>query len=113
TGDYTRNGIELQRLKDKLGTRSLPSAEVILRDARGTRIGEPGRGVPTIIEMVVHTRMDCALGNAGVLARAVGEAVHYARGRTAFGRRLVEQPLMRMVLADLLLEREASLALAF
>jgi len=111
--DGARNGIELQRLKDKLGTRSLASAEVVLRDAVGTRIGEPGRGVPTIIEMVVHTRMDCSLGNAGILARAVGEAVNHARGRAAFGRQLVDQPLMRMVLADLLLEREASLALAY
>jgi putative acyl-CoA dehydrogenase len=108
-----RNGIELQRLKDKLGTRSLASAEVVLAGAVGTRIGEPGRGVPTIIEMVVHTRMDCAIGNAGILARAVGEVVHHARGRAAFGRPLVDQPLMRMVLADLLLERDASLALAY
>jgi putative acyl-CoA dehydrogenase len=111
--DGARNGIELQRLKDKLGTRSLASAEVLLNGAHGTRIGEPGRGVPTIIEMVVHTRMDCSLGNAGILARAVGEAVHHVRGRQAFGRPLVDQPLMRMVLADLLLEREASLALAY
>ena len=109
----SRNGIELQRLKDKLGTRSLASAEVVLRGARATRIGESGRGVPTIIEMVVHTRMDCCLGNAGILARAVGEAVNHVRGRAAFGRTLVDQPLMRMVLADLLLEREASLALAY
>ncbi len=111
--DGSRNGIELQRLKDKLGTRSLASAEVILRNAHATRIGESGRGVPTIIEMVVHTRMDCSLGNAGILARAVGEAVNHVRGRAAFGRTLVDQPLMRMVLADLLLEREASLALAY
>lgn len=108
-----RNGVELQRLKDKLGTRSLASAEVVLRAAHATRIGEPGRGVPTIMEMVVHTRMDCSLGNAGILARAVGEAVNHVRGRAAFGRTLVDQPLMRMVLADLLLEREAALALAY
>ncbi len=111
--DGSRNGIELQRLKDKLGTRSLASAEVILRGAQATRIGDAGRGVPTIIEMVVHTRMDCCLGNAGILARAVGEAVNHVRGRAAFGRTLVDQPLMRMVLADLLLEREAALALAY
>ena len=111
--DGSRNGVELQRLKDKLGTRSLASAEVVFRGAHASRIGEPGRGVPTIIEMVVHTRMDCSLGNAGILARAVGEAVSHARGRAAFGRTLVDQPLMRMVLADLLLEREASLALAY
>ncbi|MCW2928654.1 MAG: hypothetical protein JWM86_2622 [Thermoleophilia bacterium] len=111
--DGSRNGIHIQRLKDKLGTRSLASGEVLLEDARGTRIGDPGRGVPTIIEMVVHTRMDCCLGNAGILARAVGEAVNHARGRAAFGGLLVDQPLMRMVLADLLLEREAALALAY
>jgi putative acyl-CoA dehydrogenase len=112
-GRGERNGIEIQRLKDKLGTRSLASGEIIFNGARGTRIGEPGRGVPTIIEMVVHTRMDCSLGNAGILARAVGEVVNHARGRSAFGRVLVDQPLMRMVLADLLLEREAALALAY
>lgn len=111
--DGSRNGLELQRLKDKLGTRSLASAEVVLDGALATRIGEAGRGVPTIIEMVVHTRMDCVLGNAGILARAVGEAVNHVRGRAAFGAPLVEQPLMRMVLADLLLEREAALALAY
>ena len=111
--DGSRNGIELQRLKDKLGTRSLASCEVVLDGARATRIGEPGRGVPTIIEMVVHTRMDCTIGNAGILARAVGEAVNHCRTRSAFGARLVDQPLMRMVLADLLLEREASLAIAY
>lgn len=112
-GRGTRNGVELQRLKDKLGTRSLPSAEVVFDGAVATRIGGAGRGVPTIIEMVVHTRMDCVLGNAGILARAVGEAVNHVRGRAAFGARLVEQPLMRMVLADLLLEREAALALGY
>ena len=110
--DGVRNGIELQRLKDKLGTRSLASAEVVFRGASATRIGRPGRGVPTIIEMVVHTRMDCVLGSAGIMARAVGEAVNNARGRAAFGATLVEQPLMRVVLADLLLEREGALALA-
>ena len=111
--DGTRNALQLQRLKDKLGTRSLASAEVVLAGALGTRVGEPGRGVPTIIEMVVHTRMDCSLGNAGILARAIGEVVNHARGRETFGGALVDQPLMRMVLADLLLEREAALALSY
>ncbi|MCW2923222.1 MAG: isovaleryl-CoA dehydrogenase [Thermoleophilia bacterium] len=111
--DGSRNAIQLQRLKDKLGTRSLASAEVVFAGAHAQRVGAPGRGVPTIIEMVVHTRMDCCLGSAGILARAVGEAVHHTRGRRAFGRPLVEQPLMRAVLADLLLEREAALALAY
>lgn len=111
--DGTRNGIELQRLKDKLGTRSLASAEVILRNARAHRVGVPGAGVRTIIDMVVHTRMDCAIGSTGIMTRAVQEAVSHACGRRAFGKRLVEQPLMRMTLADLAIEREASLALAF
>jgi putative acyl-CoA dehydrogenase len=111
--DGSRNGFELQRLKDKLGTRSLASAEVILRDTYATRVGEPGRGIATIIEMVVHTRMDCAIGSAGLMARAVAETVHYARKREAFGAVLEAQPQMRTVLADIVLEREASLALAY
>lgn len=111
--DGARNGIVVQRLKDKLGTRSLASAEVVLDRARATRIGDAGRGVPTIMQMVVGTRMDCAIGSAGLLARAVGEVVHGARQRHAFGAALVDQPLMRMVLADLALEREGALALAF
>jgi putative acyl-CoA dehydrogenase len=111
--DGSRNGIVVQRLKDKLGTRSLASAEVVFDRARGERIGGPGRGVPTIMQMVVGTRMDCAIGSAGVMARALDEVTHFARERRAFGAHLIDQPLMRMVLADLLLEREAALALAF
>ena len=107
-----RNRIELQQLKEKLGTRSLASAEVMFRDAEGERVGAPGDGVRTIIDMVAHTRMDCALGSTGIMSRAVLEAVNHARGRAAFGRPLVDQPLMRTVLADLALEREAALALS-
>lgn len=113
TDEGERNGIEIQRLKDKLGTRSLASAEVIFNGSRATRIGAPGRGIATIIEMVVHTRMDCAIGSTGILSRAIAETLHYVRGRSAFGNKLVDQPLMRSVLADLLLEREASLALVY
>jgi putative acyl-CoA dehydrogenase len=110
--DGARNRIELQQLKDKLGTRSLASAEVMLREAEGERVGAPGEGIRTIIDMVAHTRMDCALGSTGIMSRAVLEAVHHARGRAAFGKQLVDQPLMRTVLADLALEREAALALS-
>ncbi len=103
-------GFELQRLKDKLGTRSLPSSEVELRSVCGRLVGEEGRGVPAIIEMVNHTRLDCMLGTAAGMRRAVAEAVHHARHRSAFGALLVEQPAMRNVLADLAIESEAATA---
>jgi putative acyl-CoA dehydrogenase len=105
-------GFELQRLKDKLGTRSLPSSEVEFRRVRGRLVGEEGRGVPAIIEMVNHTRLDCILGTAGGMRRAVAEAVHHARHRSAFGALLAEQPAMRNVLADLAIESEAATAAA-
>jgi putative acyl-CoA dehydrogenase len=105
-------GFEIQRLKDKLGTRSLASAEVEFRGVRGRLLGTEGRGVATIIEMVAHTRLDCILGTAAGMRRAVAEAVHHARHREAFGARLVDQPAMRNVLADLALESEAATAAA-
>ncbi len=105
-------GFELQRLKDKLGTRSLPSSEVEFRSVRGHLVGEEGRGVPTIIEMVNHTRLDCILGTTAGMRRAVSEAVHHARHRRAFGARLVEHPAMKNVLADLAVESEAATAAA-
>jgi putative acyl-CoA dehydrogenase len=105
-------GMELQRLKDKLGTRSLASSEIELRGAPARRLGEEGRGVRTIIEMVTHTRLDCLIGSAGGMRRAVAEAVHHARGRRAFGDRLADQPLMVNVLADLAIESEAASAAA-
>ena len=101
-------GMEFQRLKDKLGTRSLPSSEVEFRGARGRLTGEEGRGVPAIIRMVNHTRLDCLLGSATGLRRATLEAIHHARHRSAFGALLVEQPAMRNVLADLAIESEAA-----
>ena len=101
-------GMEFQRLKDKLGTRSLPSSEVEFRGARGWLIGDEGRGVPTIIRMVNHTRLDCLIGSASSMRRATLEAIHHARHRSAFGARLVEQPAMRNVLADLAIESEAA-----
>jgi putative acyl-CoA dehydrogenase len=110
--DGTKNGFNIQRLKDKLGTRSLASAEVEFDHAVAWMVGEEGRGVPTIIEMVNHTRLDCVLGSAAVMRRAVAEATHHAAYRSAFGAPLLEQPLMQNVLADLCVESEAATLLA-
>jgi putative acyl-CoA dehydrogenase len=105
-------GMEFQRLKDKLGTRSLPSSEVEFRGAPGRLIGEEGRGVPAIIRMVNHTRLDCLLGSTTSIRRGTLEAVHHARHRSAFGALLADQPAMRNVLADLALESDAATAAA-
>jgi putative acyl-CoA dehydrogenase len=102
------DGFEIVRLKDKLGNRSNASAEIRLDGARGVLVGEEGRGVATIIDMVVETRLDCVLGSAALQREAVAQAVHWCEGRTAFGRLLVDQPLMRNVLADLCVESDAS-----
>ena len=109
--DGTRNAFHIQRLKDKLGNKANASSEIEYHDTFAHRLGEEGRGVQTIIEMVHHTRLDTALAPAGLMRAALGEAVHWARGRTAFQRRLIDQPLMRAVLADLALEAEAALML--
>jgi putative acyl-CoA dehydrogenase len=106
--DGSRNAIAIERLKDKLGNRSNASAELGLDGAWARLVGEEGRGVATIIEMVVHTRLDCVLGSAGLMRQAVAEATHHAAHRTAFGRPLADQPLMRNVLADLCVESEAA-----
>ena len=106
-------GFRIQRLKDKLGTRSLPSSEVEFHAVRGTLVGEEGRGVRTIIRMVNHTRLDCLIGSAAGIRWGTANATHHARHRSAFGKPLVEQPLMRNVLADLQLESEAATASAF
>jgi putative acyl-CoA dehydrogenase len=105
-------GFEIQRLKDKLGTRSLASSEVEFRGVAARRLGDEGRGVATIIEMVTHTRLDCVIGSAAGMRRGVAEAVNHARHRSAFGARLVDQPLMVNVLADLAIESEAATATA-
>ncbi len=105
-------GMEFQRLKDKLGTRSLPSSEVEFRGARARLVGEEGRGVPAIIRMVNHTRLDCLLGSTTSMRRGTLEAIHHARHRRAFGALLADQPAMRNVLADLALESEAATAAA-
>src|SRR6266542_424864 len=99
--DGARNAFHIDRLKDKLGNRSNASAEIQLDGACAQQVGEEGRGVATIIEMVVHTRLDCVLGSTGLMRRAVAEAIHHAAHRSAFGRVLAEQPLMENVLADL------------
>jgi putative acyl-CoA dehydrogenase len=110
--DGSRNAIRVQRLKDKLGNRSNASSEVEFCDAVGWMIGAPGRGIPTILEMGSHTRLDCVLGSAGIMRAALCHALHHARTRTAFGRPLADHPLMQNVLADLALESEAATAFA-
>ncbi|HEY0061421.1 MAG TPA: isovaleryl-CoA dehydrogenase [Telluria sp.] len=110
--DGSRNAIRVQRLKDKLGNRSNASSEVEFCDALGWLLGQPGRGIPTILEMGSYTRLDCVVGTAGIMRAALTHALHHARGRAAFGRKLAEQPLMQNVLADLALESEAATAFA-
>ena len=110
--DGSRNGIRLVRLKDKLGNRSNASAEIEYAGAVGWRLGDEGRGVATIIDMVSMTRLDCVLGSASLIRAALSEAAHHVAHRSAFGTTLVEQPLMQAVIADLALESEAATALA-
>lgn len=106
--DGGKNAVLIQRLKDKLGNHSNASGEVEFQDAWGLMVGEEGRGIPTIIEMANHTRLDCVIGSAGLMRHALVQAIHHARHRSAFGRLLAEQPLMQNVLADLALESEAA-----
>ncbi|HVL73068.1 MAG TPA: acyl-CoA dehydrogenase family protein, partial [Beijerinckiaceae bacterium] len=110
--DGSVNSLHLQRLKDKLGNRSNASAEVEFENAFAWRIGEEGRGIRTIIGMVQLTRLDCAVASAGLVRMALTLAVHHARHRAVFQKKLVDQPAMRLVLADLALEAEAMTALA-
>ena len=111
--DGVRNRVFIQRLKSKLGNRSNASAEIDYVGALAFRIGEEGRGVPAIMEMVRHTRLDCAVACAGMMRWGAVNAVHHAAHRRAFGKALIDQPLMRPVLADLVVEAEAGTALAF
>src|SRR2546421_8064486 len=108
TPDGERNRFHIQRLKDKLGNRSNASSEVEFDGAWARMVGEEGRGVPTIIDMVNHTRLDCVIGASSTMRQAVAQATHHAAHRSAFGRRLAEQPLMQNVLADLAVESEAA-----
>jgi putative acyl-CoA dehydrogenase len=107
-----RNAIHILRLKDKLGNRSNASSEVEFDGAFAQLVGEEGRGVPTIIEMAGHTRLDCCIGSSSLMRQAVAQATHHARHRTAFQKKLIDQPLMTNVLADLALECEAATALS-
>ncbi len=109
--DGKNNGLHLQRLKDKVGNRSNASSEVKFDTALGSLVGEEGRGVRTILEMVTLTRLDCAVGSAGQMRAALSEAVFHCRHRAAFGKKLIDQPLMIRVLADLALEVAAAQAL--
>ncbi len=111
--DGTVNPIRIQRLKEKLGNKSNASSEVELQNVTGWLIGEEGRGVPSIIEMVTYTRLDCAVSSAGMMRAALAEAIHHCRNRRVFQKQLADQPLMSAVLADLSLEVEAATALAF
>lgn len=110
--DGTRNAIRIQRLKDKLGDWSNASSEVEFQAALATRVGAPGRGISNILEMVSLTRLDCVIGSAALMRQALVQALHHTRQRSAFGKLLIQQPLMQNVLADLALESEAALALA-
>lgn len=109
--DGSRNAIRIQRLKDKLGDWSNASSEVEFLGAYAQRVGDEGRGVATILEMVALTRLDCMIGSSALMRQAVVQAVHHAGQRKAFGKYLSEQPLMQNVLADLVLESEAAIAL--
>jgi putative acyl-CoA dehydrogenase len=109
--DGGRNPFRLQRLKDKLGNRSNASSEVEFEDTAAWRVGAEGRGVPTIIEMVQLTRLDCVIGAAACMRAAVAQAIHHTTHRSAFGGPLRDKPLMRNVLADLAVEAEAAVAL--
>jgi len=112
TPDGNKNGVLIQRLKDKLGNRSNASAEVEFDEAYATPLGEPGRGIPTILEMGTYTRLDCVTGTAGLMRQVVAQALHHARHRSVFGALLSRQPLMQVVLADLCLESAAATVLA-
>jgi putative acyl-CoA dehydrogenase len=106
--DGSRNAFRIVRLKDKLGNRSNASAEIELEETHAILVGEEGRGIATIVEMVNHTRLDCMLGSAGLMRQATSIAIEYARCRRTFGALLVDHPLMRNVLADAALESEAA-----
>jgi putative acyl-CoA dehydrogenase len=110
--DGSRNAIQIQRLKDKLGNKANASSEVEFQSASAWLVGEEGRGIPQILEMGTMTRLDCALGTSGLMRQSLGIALNHATQRKAFGKPLIEQPLMKNVLADLALESEAATALA-
>ncbi|MCK9510907.1 MAG: acyl-CoA dehydrogenase family protein [Pigmentiphaga sp.] len=106
--DGVRNTIRIIRLKDKLGNRANASSEVEFDGAWGQLVGEPGRGIPTILQMATFSRLACVIGSTAILRQTLVQAIHHARDRWAFGRTLIEQPLMRQLLADMALESEAA-----
>ncbi|MDG2096789.1 MAG: acyl-CoA dehydrogenase family protein, partial [Paracoccaceae bacterium] len=109
--DGTRNNLFIQRLKEKLGNHSNASSEIEFQDTFGTMVGEEGRGIKTIIDMVIGNRLYCAMSSAGIMRQALVQAIHHTSHRSAFQRRLIQQPLMKNVLADMAIEVEAALAL--
>ena len=109
--DATRNNVHLQRIKDKLGNRSNASTEMEFQDTYGVMVGEEGRGIRTIIEMVTGNRLYCAMSSAGIMRQALVQALHHTSNRSAFQKRLIRQPLMQNVLADMAVEVEGALAL--
>ncbi len=111
--DGSRNPISLERLKDKLGNKSNASTELEFENTHGWLVGEEGRGIPVVMEFMLHTRFDVSLVPAGIMRLGLSQAVHHARHRSAFQRRLVDQPLMQNVLADLAIESEAATAMVF
>jgi putative acyl-CoA dehydrogenase len=111
--DGSRNGLRFQRLKDKIGNRSNASSEVEFSDTYGFLLGDPAQGIRTILDMVTLTRLDCALASAGIMRAALAEAVHHIRGRSVFGKALVDQPMMTRVVADMALDVAAAGALVF
>ena len=113
TPDGKANYMDLQRLKDKLGNQSNASSEIEYNQAYAERIGEPGRGVRTILEMVTHTRLDCVVASAALMRQCLSQAVHHSQQRHTFGKRLVEHSLMQNVLADITVEVEAATMLGF
>ncbi|HTT83750.1 MAG TPA: acyl-CoA dehydrogenase family protein [Rhizomicrobium sp.] len=113
TPDGARNAIDIMRLKDKLGDRANASAEIEYHGAYAVMIGEEGRGVRTILDMVHHTRLDCAIAPAAYMRQALSQALWHAAHRAAFQKKLIDQPLMRAVLADLAIESEAATVLVF
>ncbi|KJE92839.1 acyl-CoA dehydrogenase [Capsaspora owczarzaki ATCC 30864] len=111
--DGTKNNLTVMRLKDKLGNKANASSEIEYHNTWAVLVSEPGRGVPTIIEMVNHTRLDCSIGGAAIMRIGLAHALHHVTYRSAFGNRLLDQPLMKSVLADLAIEAEAATAMAF
>jgi putative acyl-CoA dehydrogenase len=111
--DGELNGMRIQRLKNKLGNRSNASSEIEFKDALAYLVGEEGKGIATIMEMVTLTRLDCSVFSTGLIRTSLAEAVHHTRHRSAFGKKLIDQPLMERVLADMSLDAVASAALVF